>query len=78
MYIFGGAWLYMNDLNSYVEEFDTRTFTITTISDYLPSYVDGGLSASSCVIPMPDENAFVLTGGTKSHAMSVIKSFINL
>ena len=52
-----------NDNNSYVEEFDTTTKTIRTISDFAPTYGLGGLTAGACLIPMLDENAFVVTGG---------------
>ena len=52
-----------DDNNSYVEEFDTTTKTIQTFYDYAPTYGVGGLTAGACLIPMLDENAFVVTGG---------------
>ena len=57
------------DNNSYVEEFDTTTKTIRTISDFAPTYGIGGLTTSACLIPMLDENAFVVTGGKNNNQL---------
>jgi hypothetical protein len=50
-----------------VEEFDTRTRTIETVSEFLPVYGAGGLANSACLIAMPDQNAFAITGGIISN-----------
>jgi hypothetical protein len=55
-----------NDTNNYVEEFDTRTKTIKNVSSVTPVYGPlgyGGLTNFACLIPMLEENAFVITGG---------------
>ena len=43
-----------------------RTGAIKTVSDFLPIYSsDGrsGLTNAACMISIPDQNAFVITGG---------------
>jgi hypothetical protein len=68
VYIFGGAIAAPSERNnSYVEEFDTRRRTIQTVSEFLPVYGTGGLANSACLIAMPDEYAFAITGGIISN-----------
>ena len=47
------------------------TGAIKTASDFLPIYSsDGrlGLTNAACMISIPDKNAFVITGGIKTHS----------
>jgi hypothetical protein len=49
--------------NSYVEEIDPETETAKIVSDNLSLYNWGGLTSAACLVAMPEENAFAITGG---------------
>ena len=52
-----------NSDNNYVEVMDTRTGLVSVAStNFLPSG-SGGLSFA-CLIPLPEKNSFVVTGGS--------------
>ena len=65
VYVFGGA-ISTTPLsnNGFAEEIDTKTGEIGNVSEYLSVYgSSGGLASSTCMISMPDENSFAMTGG---------------
>jgi hypothetical protein len=49
--------------NSYVEEIDLKTESAKIVSDNLSLYNWGGLTSAACLVAMPEENAFAITGG---------------
>ena len=49
--------------NSYVEEIDPKTGNVQIVSEQLTIYKFGELANSACLIALPEENAFVITGG---------------
>ena len=60
IYITGGAKIdALDNNNNYVEALDTRTGLVS--SQLLPA-ANGGL-AHTCVIALPEDNSFVVTGG---------------
>ena len=65
VYVFGGAITPTTSPNNgFAEEIDTKTGEIRNVSEYLSVYgSSGGLASSTCMISMPDENAFAMTGG---------------
>ena len=63
IYITGGAKIdALDNNNNYVEALDTRTGLVANVSSQLLPAANGGL-AHTCVIALPEDNSFVVTGG---------------
>ena len=69
VYIIGGSLKSSTDprQNNYVEVLDIRSGTISNATSGLYPPMAGGLSFS-CLIPLPESNSFVMTGGEKYNA----------
>ena len=63
VYITGGIKIdALDDNNNFVEALDTKTGLVTTVSNQLLPSASGGLNLA-CLIPLPEDNSFVVTGG---------------
>ena len=63
VYVIGGNYIDISDSNNnFVEVVDTNTGAISQVSHSLYPLASDGLSFA-CLIALPEENAFVITGG---------------
>ena len=63
VYVTGGVKVDALDANNnYVESVDTRTGLVASVSNRLLPAANGGL-AFACLIALPEDNSFVVTGG---------------
>ena len=63
VYIIGGEIFQTEDeFNNYVEVLDTNNGSVSKVSSTLYPYSNGGLYFA-CLVALPDENNFIITGG---------------